>query len=230
MSIAYLTTAQAARILGVEPGAIREQLERGNLAGYRQDNTRRTWRIDAASLDELIQRREAEKQARSAQQSADGSIAIVLSSGAIAYVDTEDADLASFTWTHARNGYATREKGMLYLHRIIAKRAHGVSSDMSRYADHIDRDKLNNRRGNIRIATPSQSCVNRQTKGGSKSGYRGVYWMKGYKSSPWKAAIGVNRKSIHLGYFSTPEEAARVYNDAALRIYGEFAILNHITE
>lgn len=65
------------------------------------------------------------------------------------------------------------------------------------------------------------------------SGYRGVYYLSSEKckrKKPWLAQIGAGKKSVYLGYFATPEQAARAYNDAALRYYGEFAELNEIPD
>lgn len=85
--------------------------------------------------------------------------------------------------------------------------------------DHVDRNGLNNQRNNLRI---TDDCGNAQNKGVSRnnlSGYKGVGWNC---RGRWRARI----KQKYLGYFLTPEEAARAYDKAAKGLYGEFAYLN----
>jgi hypothetical protein len=91
--------------------------------------------------------------------------------------------------------------------------------------DHINRNKLDNRRGNLRRATHSQNMCNRVVKSRlPKSGYRGVVWR--VARGKWSACINVKRKEHFLGYFADKEDAARAYDDAARRLHGEFARLN----
>ena len=61
---------------------------------------------------------------------------------------------------------------------------------------------------------------------GSVKGYKGVHWETA--KARWVASIGVNGRTYRLGRFKTPEEAAMAYNWAALRFFGEFAVLNEI--
>jgi hypothetical protein len=58
--------------------------------------------------------------------------------------------------------------------------------------------------------------------------YKGVYWNTG--CNKWLAKIGVNRKRIHLGVFACEKEAAKAYNRAAIKYFGEFARLNNIED
>lgn len=94
--------------------------------------------------------------------------------------------------------------------------------DSHAWVDHIDRDTLNNRRGNLRQCTAAQNIANGGKRRHNSSGYRGVVWYKG----KWVAQIGHRRKLLYLGRFSTPEEAAIAYDAAARQLYGEFAGLN----
>lgn len=91
--------------------------------------------------------------------------------------------------------------------------------------DHVNRDTLDNRLSNLRLATPSQQNQNRiQRGGGDTSTYRGVGWNKA--TGKWTAKISVDGKHIFLGHYADEVEAALV-RDAAARVHhGEFAQLN----
>ena len=90
--------------------------------------------------------------------------------------------------------------------------------------DHINGNKLDNRKENLRLATNQQNQHNVGKRKNNTSGYKGVSWYR--KRKKWKAAIKHNKKSIHLGYYDTPEEASRAYDKAAVEFFGEFAHLN----
>lgn len=90
--------------------------------------------------------------------------------------------------------------------------------------DHIDGDGLNNRRANLRPATHAQNSANQKRSSRNRSGFKGVHYY--HRTSSWRAYIGVGGKQRHLGYFSTAEEAARIYDAAALELFGEFARIN----
>jgi hypothetical protein len=88
------------------------------------------------------------------------------------------------------------------------------------YIDHIDGNKLNNEWRNLREATPSQNAIN--SNHARKSPYRGV--SPHYRR--WRARITISRENrIHLGCFSTAEEAHEAYKQAAIKYHGEFARL-----
>lgn len=94
--------------------------------------------------------------------------------------------------------------------------------------DHKNRNPLDNRRENLRYCTHSQNLANKSMQVNSKTGYRGVDFHKA--RGKFRARIVVKDRSIHLGRFNTPEEAALAYNIAAKEIYGEFAFLNVIPQ
>ena len=86
------------------------------------------------------------------------------------------------------------------------------------HTDHIDGDKLNNRRENLRVVTPQINQVNRKSVNkNNTSGVRGV--SKAY--GKWRAQITVNRRNLHLGLFKTKDEALAARKRAELRYYGE---------
>jgi len=151
---------------------------------------------------------------------------IYLTRGAITVVsDCWYLILSQHNWYLDSNGYAATNHNYkkLYMHRVIA----GVPSDQ--IVDHRDGYKLNNLPTNIRIATYSQNNHNVTKRQTNKSGFKGVSRMPihlGYKLRPWRACIRINGRQKTLGYFATPEEAARVYDTAAVKYFGEFAKLN----
>lgn len=159
-----------------------------------------------------------------------------LSRGLGAIVDDDTFGWASkFKWNANTDGYAVRktrvsEKHLqsskaIFLHREILKPRAGF------LVDHINRDKLDNRKSNLRLATRSQSQQNRAVDRDSKSGYKGVFCMTGKKVNKdrrWRAMIRVNNQHFFLGYYNKKETAARIYNDAARKYFGEFAVLNNV--
>ncbi len=92
--------------------------------------------------------------------------------------------------------------------------------------DHRDRNRLNNEKGNLRFATHSQNCANKDIKIDSTLGIRGVHWLKKY--GKYEAYINKDRVKINLGYFDNKDVAARVYNENAIKLFGEFAVINEV--
>jgi hypothetical protein len=90
--------------------------------------------------------------------------------------------------------------------------------------DHINGDRTDYQKHNLRSATRSQNAANKRKRAGCSSKYKGVYWYS--KSSKWKAQIEVNQHNKHLGYFIHEEDAAKAYDSAAIFYFGEFARLN----
>jgi hypothetical protein len=114
-------------------------------------------------------------------------------------------------------------KKTILMHRVILKASERTE------VDHINGNKLDNRRENLRVATKSQNLGNQKIRSTNTSGFKGVNWKQWRKirsSGAWTARISVGSKRIHLGYFSTAEEAARAYDSAAQQYFGEFAKLN----
>jgi hypothetical protein len=116
-----------------------------------------------------------------------------------------------------RSPYKTRT---VRLHRLLA----GIGSyDGTNQTDHINGDKLDNRRKNLRVCTNAQNQMNIGPRG--ERSYKGI----GRRSkNRWYAAITVNGRRIRLGRFLSPEEAAKAYNTAAQTHFGEFARINHL--
>jgi hypothetical protein len=107
------------------------------------------------------------------------------------------------------------------MHRFIINAPFGVQ------IDHINGNKLDNRRSNIRMATVQKNAFNRKKpKGKCTSQYKGVFKRKDLNK--WETRIKINNKSIYLGTFVDEVDAAKAYNQAARKYFGEFARCNDI--
>lgn len=146
---------------------------------------------------------------------------IPLTKDRVAIVDDEDfEEISKHNWQY-HAGYAARtftpsggRKTIIWMHREI----NGTPTGM--HTDHIDLDRLNNRRGNLRTCTARQNFANAARSKANTTGSKGVTRREcGF----FRARIMVGRKSHSLGNFSTLEAAAAAYERAARRIHGEFA-------
>lgn len=90
--------------------------------------------------------------------------------------------------------------------------------------DHIDRDRSNNLRSNLRLATHSQNLANSGPRSTNKSGYKGVSWDK--RRNLWEASITRNGRKIYIGSYADKVFAARAYDGVAKQLFGEFAYQN----
>lgn len=149
---------------------------------------------------------------------------IPLTRGRFAIVDDEDYNrIASFKWHYMNTGYAatTYDQGRkTYLHRFVIKAKDGEQ------VDHVNMDKLDCRKENLRTCSNQQNSANKTKQVNNTSGYKGVTWDKTNKK--WIAEIMVNKKSKKLGRYSSAEDAARAYNEAAKKYFGEFARTNFL--
>lgn len=157
---------------------------------------------------------------------------IPLSQGGFALVDDEDySELSKYRWRD-HYGYASRwvrlrsGRGagcttLKLMHRDILNPPDGVE------VDHINGDRCDNRRANLRLCTKTENQRNsKKHKDGTTSKYKGVSKRKG--SRLYKAEIRINGKQIYLGNFTDERDAARAYNEMALKHFGAFARLNEI--
>jgi hypothetical protein len=138
----------------------------------------------------------------------------------ITKVDKEDLKkVLGQCWRISADGYVmTTLKGSrkkMQLGRFIL-----ALTDPTVFADHIDLDKLNNQRANLRALPPSLSAQNRGIYKNNTSGYPGVsFETNKVRAKPWKAYIKLKGKRYHLGYFATPEEAYEVRMEAQNRMF-----------
>lgn len=140
-------------------------------------------------------------------------------------VDDEDyAYLNQFNWQVGKDNTVKTHKNKLLeerlIHRVIMK------PSKNQEIDHIDGNRLNNQKSNLRYATSSQNKANRGPRKDNKSGYKGVSWHKQRKK--WTARIKNGSKYEHLGLFQNKIDAAKTYNIKAIEYYGSYAWLNII--
>lgn len=158
---------------------------------------------------------------------------ISLTRGYFTKVDDEDYErLNEHKWHYKSDyktidgGYAVRtvvirgKKICITMHRLL------IESEKNMEIDHIDGNRLNNQKYNLRVVSRSDNMKNKKIYKNNTSGYKGVSWHK--YMQVWVARIGVSGKKVQLGCFRDPLEAARVYNNAAIKYFGEYARLNII--
>lgn len=146
---------------------------------------------------------------------------ILLTQSKVAIVDDEDYDyLMQWSWCYS-GGYANRyfhkkmKSKSISMHRAIMKTPEGMETD------HINHNKLDNRRRNLRICDRFQNRHNRPRQRNNTSGHKGVSWYK--KSNKWRVQITFHGKKIHVGVFVNIEDAAKAYQNKAKELFGEFA-------
>lgn len=145
---------------------------------------------------------------------------IILSDGRRCLISPEDADLAfDHSWTASKKGQILgRYNGKkVALSRVIGRR---MRLDPDKQVDHIDRNKFNNQRPNLRSASNGQNRANSRCAQSSLTGLKGI---KKRKNGRFGAIITVDGKKIWLGTFDTKEEAHEVYVTAAKTYFGDFA-------
>lgn len=142
---------------------------------------------------------------------------IMVGHGKVARIDDEDVMLVlNHSWHLNKYAYTAINKKQVSMARLIL----GIVD--CKEPDHIDLDKLNNCRSNLRTCSRLENSRHRGIFKSNTSGYKGV--VKANKK--WRAYINVNGNRIHLGVYDTPELAAAAYDQAALQYFGDFALTN----
>ena len=146
-----------------------------------------------------------------------------------ALIDSEDYHkIKHLKWVIDGRGYVTskigpRKRLMSYkLHRVV------MNCDSNFHVDHILHDKLDNRKSRLRICTHKENLRNQVLQnrvGGKSSRFKGVSWDK--SRNKWTAKIRVDQKTINLGRTISEVEAAKKYDLAAIKYFGEYALLNN---
>ena len=134
---------------------------------------------------------------------------ISLTRGKYAIVDNEDYEfLIQWKWWFTTRGYAVREDGgkVVFMHRLINKTLMGLDTD------HINRNKLDNRKCNLRTISRSQNIMNINPRKNNTSGVKGVQ----KHAEGWMTRIKLNYQTIYLGYFKRFEDAVNARKKAEL--------------
>lgn len=155
---------------------------------------------------------------------------IQLTQEKVALVDDEDYnEVIKHSWYahkvkgiwYARSRLKEKYGGdLLHLHRFIMK------APSNKVVDHEDHNGLNNQKYNLRVCTQAQNCQNQSPQTGRTSKYKGVGWRK--DTSIWRAYIKKDQTTVNLGCFEYEEQAALIYNLAAIKYFGAYAYLNKL--
>lgn len=149
---------------------------------------------------------------------------IQLTQGQTTIIDDSDyPKVSKYKWCANKLGgkfYAVSNSAgkTILMHRIV------IDAPSMTEVDHINGNALDNRRSNLRLASHKENSQNRSFLKRNTSGYTGVFLEK--KTNRWNAQIKIGYRHIHLGVFAEKEDAARAYDKAAKKHYGEFARLN----
>ena len=135
------------------------------------------------------------------------------------YFDLEDYDkIKDYCW-HVNN-YGYLVSGSNILHRVVMD-----AKDNDLVIDHIDHNKLDCRKQNLRECSISQNAMNMIKPSRNTSGCKGVSYHK--YSNTWRAFITKNKKQIYLGYYKLCEDAVKARKDAEVKYFGKY---NYETE
>lgn len=145
-------------------------------------------------------------------------------------IDASDVDLCKqYKWclnkkqTVLTNVTVNGKRKSIYLYRLLM----GVAdSPHTVQVDHISRDRLDNRKANLRICSPNQNSCNSKLRSTNTTGYRGVVFRK--DTEKYQAQIWHKNKRISLGCYDTALEAAQIYNEAAEKYHKEYSSLNNV--
>ena len=131
-----------------------------------------------------------------------------------------------FNWTLSPHGYAIAHNYKKKPRRTMSFHREIMNCNSTDIVDHINGNKLDNRKENLRICTQSQNLQNADKRHNASSKYKGVHFSK--NKNKWQARIHLHFGAVHLGYFSVEKDAALAYNKAAVIHFKEFARLNDV--
>jgi hypothetical protein len=161
----------------------------------------------------------------------DGTATLHMAGGHKTKLDFKDwLEVCGNTWRNCKGyAYTTICSKIRYVKRekvegTGGKRTLSLHLLLTKYkrTDHINGDKSDNRRDNLRPVTTSQNAVNSKKRVGGSSKWKGVSKV----GNKWYAAIGFQGKVIKLGSYEEEGNAAMAYNEAALALFGSYARLN----
>lgn len=176
----------------------------------------------------------AREQLTAGQPCPDGVRLIPLSGeggkGCFAMVDAADYDAVKYQIWHVAGApavYASRLRTARDPNggHLISMHVFLMQPKQGEYVDHVNRHSLDNRRQNLRICTKAENQQNHGINKNNKSGFKGVSVLQ---NGRFRAEIRANGVKHSLGKYTTALEAARAYNNAAIKLHGEFAYLNDL--
>lgn len=145
---------------------------------------------------------------------------INLTQNKVTLINDIDYDFfCQWNWYYLNSGYAVRKSGgrfnqkLIYMHREIMNAPEGKE------VDHINGNRLDNRRENLRIVSRQENRLN-HPKRNNKSGYTGVVFIE--EKNKYRATITYKNKTRNLGYFSSAQDAGIAYKKEAEILFGEF--------
>lgn len=150
--------------------------------------------------------------------------------GDVILVDDRDYEkYKNQVWGLSTKGYAKKQQHIyigknqykgksILMHRLI------TNAQLGTLVDHINGNKLDNRRENLRLCTPQENVRNSKLYRNNTTGIKGVYLEVGKRNRQpcWTARIGFKGKSIYLGYFTSIKAAQKARQDKAKELFGKF--------
>jgi len=139
---------------------------------------------------------------------------IKLTQEKFAIVDDVDFEyLNQWKWRTDNTGYAKRKEWLpvekkyrdLYMHRLINKTSFGFDTD------HINRNKLDNRKSNLRSVTKSRNQMNKGIQNNNTSGFKGIFFEKG--KNKWRIRLSIDKNRISFGSYKDFQLAILAYKE-----------------
>lgn len=140
------------------------------------------------------------------------------SNGQQFYFDIDDYEkIKDYSWHKSSDGYI-----VAHSHEDSSKiiRIHRLILDTNEFIDHINHNKSDNRKCNLRVASYIQNSQNRSIQNNNTTNVTGVYWNK--KNKKWVVIIVVNKRRMYLGSYANKDEAIEVRQNAEKKYFGEF--------
>jgi hypothetical protein len=122
----------------------------------------------------------------------------VMPDGTVFYIDTENLEFVKSNYWHLHDGYLRSTK-----HGMMHRKILNVPKNME--CDHINRNRLDNRKSNLRVVTHKENMQNKSTYKNNSSGYPGIKWNKSLNK--WQSQITINKVRKHLGVFANLQDA-----------------------
>lgn len=181
--------------------------------------TNRTKSCGCLNKEKIIEYNKKTKKKYNDYEIQEDYVIMYTSKGEPFYVDLEDFWMVKdIYWYKDDKGYI--KSSNISLHRLIMGNPDGFEVD--HIHGHLTRN--DNRKENLRLATPSQNTINSRLRSDNASRVTGVYWYPKYNK--WVASISINKKQIGLGYFKKFEDAVEARRNAESQYYGEWSYFN----